>query len=376
MDTPSVRSSLAVLVVAVAGLTAAGCERSGGPAPVVYGNVSGTARPAAPQPDSGTITVQRGDSVHAIARRHRVPVKALIVANGLAPPFTLRAGQSLVLPSIRLHVVQKGDTINGIARRYQVESPALVRINDLKPPYIIQLGTTLAIPEVGTGEASPVKPSAPMVAAAPAGGDRPPPSPYSAAGKVVSEPLDSPPSPPPAPQVAAQQDPVQVAPEPAPALSPAPASTPAPAASPPRVATSPDIPTPPARSGRAFQWPVAGKVVAKYGSMGDGLQNDGVNIAVPRGTPVRAADNGVVVYAGNELKGFGNLLLIKHADGWMTAYAHHETITVNRGDKVTRGQVVGTVGSSGSAPFPQLHFEVRRGVKAVDPTPLMENLKV
>lgn len=110
-----------------------------------------------------------------------------------------------------------------------------------------------------------------------------------------------------------------------------------------------------------------------YGSPGDGTYNDGINIAAPRGTPVRAADNGVVVYVGNELKNFGNLLLIRHANNLLTAYAHHETILVRRGEMVKRGQVVGTVGTSGSVNMPQLHFEVREGVKAVNPVPYLES---
>ncbi|MAI10444.1 MAG: hypothetical protein CBD27_06375 [Rhodospirillaceae bacterium TMED167] len=97
------------------------------------------------------------------------------------------------------------------------------------------------------------------------------------------------------------------------------------------------------------------------------MRNDGVNILADRGTSVRAARSGIVAYAGNELRGFGNLLLIKHAHGWVTAYAHNETLLVRRGQKVKRGQVVAKVGDSGNVGRPQLHFEIRRGNKAVDP---------
>jgi murein DD-endopeptidase MepM/ murein hydrolase activator NlpD len=124
---------------------------------------------------------------------------------------------------------------------------------------------------------------------------------------------------------------------------------------------------PPARGARAFVWPVRGNVISTFGQKPGGLQNDGINIAAPLGAPVRAADSGVVVYAGNELKGFGNLLLLRHADGWMTAYAHLESIAVERGQSVQRGQVVAKVGQSGGVAGPQLHFEVRRGTRPVDP---------
>ncbi|MCW8861524.1 MAG: M23 family metallopeptidase, partial [Rhodospirillales bacterium] len=115
-------------------------------------------------------------------------------------------------------------------------------------------------------------------------------------------------------------------------------------------------------------WPVQGRVISGFGPKAKGLHNDGINIAAPRGTPVRAAEEGVVAYAGNELRGFGNLLLVRHADGWVTAYAHSEKLLVERGDKVSKGQVIARVGSSGTVSSPQLHFELRKGKQAVDPT--------
>src|SRR5258706_6051455 len=126
-------------------------------------------------------------------------------------------------------------------------------------------------------------------------------------------------------------------------------------------------PAPPPRAARSFLWPLRGRVLATYGERGGGLHNDGINIAAGKGTPVHAAENGVVAYAGNEIRGFGNLLLIKHADGFMTAYAHADTLAVQRGDVVRRGQVIARIGSSGNVAEPQLHFEVRRGAQAIDP---------
>ena len=114
-------------------------------------------------------------------------------------------------------------------------------------------------------------------------------------------------------------------------------------------------------------WPVKGKVLSSYGGKSRGLQNDGINIAAPRGAPVKAAENGIVAYSGNELRGFGNLLLLKHAGGWITAYAHNDKLLVKRGDKIKKGQTIARVGSSGSVQNPQLHFELRKGKKAIDP---------
>jgi murein DD-endopeptidase MepM/ murein hydrolase activator NlpD len=117
----------------------------------------------------------------------------------------------------------------------------------------------------------------------------------------------------------------------------------------------------------AMRWPVRGKVISAYGSKPNGLKNEGINIAVPEGTSIRAAENGVVAYAGNELKGYGNLVLIRHDGGWVTAYAHAKELLVKRGDTVKRGDVIAKAGQTGSVSSPQLHFEIRKGATAMDP---------
>ncbi len=131
--------------------------------------------------------------------------------------------------------------------------------------------------------------------------------------------------------------------------------------------TTKAVAPPPPTSGKGFLWPVRGQVISSFGEKSKGLQNDGINIRANRGEPVVSVENGVVAYAGNELRGFGNLLLIKHSGGWVTAYAHNEALMVKRGDKIAKGQKIATVGSSGSVKSPQLHFELRQGKRAVDP---------
>jgi murein DD-endopeptidase MepM/ murein hydrolase activator NlpD len=116
-----------------------------------------------------------------------------------------------------------------------------------------------------------------------------------------------------------------------------------------------------------MRWPVKGKIISEYGAKPNGLKNEGINIAVPEGTGVRAAESGVVAYAGNELKGYGNLVLIRHEGGWVTAYAHAKELFVKRGDIVKRGDVIAKAGQTGSVSSPQLHFEVRKGATAMDP---------
>jgi murein DD-endopeptidase MepM/ murein hydrolase activator NlpD len=128
------------------------------------------------------------------------------------------------------------------------------------------------------------------------------------------------------------------------------------------------------KPGALFDWPVQGRVIGSFGLSDAGKRNDGVNIAAPVGTPVRAAGDGEVVYRGSELEGYGNLLLIKHDDGFVTAYAHNDAMLVKKGDRVRKGQVIAKVGQSGSASEPQLHFEIRQNLKAIDPVALMGSL--
>ena len=127
-----------------------------------------------------------------------------------------------------------------------------------------------------------------------------------------------------------------------------------------------------ARSSSKFSWPVRGKILSAYGAKNNGLFNDGVNIASAKGTSVVAAENGVVAYAGNEIKGMGNLIIVQHESGWMTVYAHLDSMNVKRGTKVNVGQKIGTVGETGKVDSPQLHFEIRKGTKAYDPISYMK----
>ena len=123
-----------------------------------------------------------------------------------------------------------------------------------------------------------------------------------------------------------------------------------------------------ARSSSKFSWPVRGKILSAFGTKPNGLVNDGINIAASRGTTVKAAENGVVAYAGNEVKGMGNLIIIQHSGGWMTVYAHLDSMALRRGARVNVGQKIGTVGASGKVDRPQLHFEIRKGTKAYNPS--------
>ncbi|MGH6968563.1 MAG: peptidoglycan DD-metalloendopeptidase family protein, partial [Stellaceae bacterium] len=247
--------------------------------------------------------------------------------------------QTLIVPRTPTHVVQRGETLYSIADAEGVELYSLARMNELTPPFAVTQGQVLKLPP---RVARPLAPETPLPAPPPGKPDIETTT-LAPAGSVTPEP------PPPKPEVASLPPPAQ-----------APA---APAAQQPQAA----LPSPPPRAGH-FLWPVQGKIIGRFGTSAAGTHNDGINIAAPAGTPVRAADSGVVAYAGNELRGYGNLVLIKHAGGWMTAYAHNETILVKRGDVVKRGQEIAKVGATGIVSQSQLHFEIRRGTQVLDPS--------
>jgi murein DD-endopeptidase MepM/ murein hydrolase activator NlpD len=146
-----------------------------------------------------------------------------------------------------------------------------------------------------------------------------------------------------------------------------PAPKPRPAYTPAREAAAPER----SDSSVKFLWPASGKVISGFGSSSNGERNDGINIALPAGAPIKASASGTVSYSGDELKDYGNLLLIKHDGGFVTAYAHAEKLLVQRGDVVTKGQVIAYAGHTGDVSTPQLHFEIRHGTTPVNPDSLL-----
>jgi len=266
--------------------------------------------PAAPSRSSnssGTYTVKGGDTVYSISRKYNVPLRSLIEANNLQPPYGIRTGQRLTIPTGRYYTVARGDTVYSISRKYSVDTTTLTHLNRIPAPYTISIGQRLQLPSQS---------------------------------RVASTNDQAPPP-----------------------LRP---GTPAPRPSPGATTTKTPLPKPPLAKGE-FIWPAQGKIISNFGATANGLHNDGINIAVPSGTPVKASQSGVVAYAGNELKGYGNLLLIRHSDGWMTAYAHNSKLLVQRGATVARGQTIANAGSTGSVTSSQVHIEIRKGSKAVDP---------
>lgn len=311
--------------LALCAVILAACDTFGGPAPVADRSYGGRqARSAV----IGVHVVRRGETVYGIAQRYDISTRALIDHNKLRPPYRLIAGSRLNLPPLRAHSVRRGDTLYAISRRYGVDMASLARANRLRAPYTIQVGQRLVLPfDTRPGARRVTAPSSQVARVHPAQKPKPPAATSAPRGSSSASGVPRP--------------------RPKPAFHP-----------------SPPVPR---RDAAGFIWPVDGRVLSSFGAKASALHNDGLNIAAPMGAPVRAADNGVVAYAGDQIRGFGNMLLIKHSDGLITAYAHADKLLVTRGDVVSRGQVVARVGKSGDIDAPQLHFEVRRGSQAVDP---------
>ena len=310
-----------------------------------------------------TIIVSKGDTLYSLARKNGMTVSELAQINNLKEPYTLSIGQKLTTRSgtikqeipnvvstekaqeiktekiadkqiaksvetkrvgLQEITVQKGDTLYSLSRKYEIPVNDLAVMNKLSSPFTLSIGQKIKVPklnDVKTVSVSEIKSE----------------SSKTAATKI------------------------------APAQKSDNSTT---VASKEKISSDPQkkLPKIVARSGSKFSWPVRGKILSAYGSKNNGLFNDGINISAPMGTAVKAAENGVVAYAGNEVKGMGNLIIIQHSDGWMTIYAHLDSMAVKRGTRVSVGTQIGRVGKTGKVDEPQLHFEIRKGTKAYNPT--------
>jgi murein DD-endopeptidase MepM/ murein hydrolase activator NlpD len=285
-------------------------------------------------PASGSIRIKNGDTLFIISRRYGVSPQTIIDANDLTPPYRLLRGYSLILPRPQVHVVVRGDTLYQIARRYGVNLYEFARTNRLRAPFHIYPNQKLVLSSFEASEPS-------------ANGTVTKREKVSHIAKRNQEFSEN--------NKQAKKKAILNS-----FLSKSKIESPT-------SKRLKSIAVPLVKTSGRFNWPVRGRLLSIYGAKGQGLHNDGINIIAPRGAAVRAAGSGVVVYAGNELRGFGNLLLIKHSGGWVTAYAHTETLLVKRRDKVNKGQIIAKVGTSGNVVRPQLHFEVRKGKRAIDP---------
>ncbi len=339
--------------------------------------------------DNGrTVVARPGDSLYKIARDFNVSMTELMRVNGMPSP-SIRPGQRIKIPSSaskqtarnlyksskkpmrttrapeaeysaagdgETYRVQSGDSLYGIARRLNVRAEDLAEANGIDDATKLKLGQELRIPGGSAG-------------ASVADAEEPAPKKRIAAVRKTETATDDNDG---GSDTSYSDQDQGYEPEAA-APSSSDESTDDGQGSTDEVAakSTGEDSEPEARTDQAFRWPVKGRIIAKYGDNLDSGRNDGINVAVPLGTDVKAAENGVVAYAGDELKGYGKLVLIRHADNWVSAYAHNDEITVTRGDTVSRGQVIAKAGKSGDVDQPQLHFELRKGSQPVDPLPHM-----
>ena len=296
--------------------------------------------------------VMPGDTVSELAQAYRVSTRSLVETNSLGAPYRIYVGQVLdipargqtglatarksnvhnvsVRPAERIHIVARGETISAIAHKHGYRTGDVLALNRNVDPRRLIVGTKLQLPPVTSPNARTVVASNTSPAAGSGRSSLPRPVQNSKTAEI---------------SVAALPSPV------------------------PRKKAPPAVRTePPALTGTGFMWPVRGEIISSFGPQPSGLQNDGINVRAAGGTTVVAAENGVVVYAGSDIDAFGRMLMIRHADGYLSAYAHNSTLLVAEGDKVKRGQPVAKVGMTGDVLEPQLHFELRKGRDAVDPT--------
>lgn len=310
----------------------------------------------------GRYTVAPGDTMTRIAARTGASIEMIATANGLTPPYAIKVGQKLIIPSGRYHLVKRGESGIAIARAYGVAWRDIITINALEEPFLLREGQKLLLPAPASAPATMPAPVAPAPA---------PKKPVIAAPAAPA----SPPSPAPTPSSGAIEqraeafkldiDDIVTGGEPALASTAKPVTpTPSPARTLPPTAVV-AAPSGPFLGG--FGWPVTGKLLRPFGDLGNGRRNDGINIAAPHGTPILAAADGVVAYVGTDVAIYGGLVLLRHADGWITAYGHAEKLLVKRGQSVRKGQPIASVAEAGLDEQDQLHFQIRQGRTPVDP---------
>ena len=310
------------------------------------------------------IIVSAGDTLYSIAKKNNTTIQDVAKINGLQEPYVLSVGQKLYLkksipqqeevtedklvvarPVKAVHTVTKvdvdvitvgvGDTLYSISRKYSVPVNDLAVMNNLSVPFNLSVGQKLRVPNLADAPVVTNKVGTKAVAS-------------DVKKTEISKVKET-------DKKAIGETQSKIAEK---------VATPAK-----KISSDPNkkLPKINGRSSSKFSWPVQGKILSNYGAKSNGLFNDGINISAKLGSAVKAAENGVVAYAGNEVKGMGNLIIIQHDGGWMTVYAHLDSMDVKRGVRVSVGQKIGTIGETGKVDSPQLHFEIRKGTKAYDP---------
>lgn len=317
-----------------------------------------------------TIEVHAGDTLFGLARKHKVPVSALIEVNNLGANSNIKPGQKLVLPAHAhavespharpvapkfptakpaqtsmppqavagwegTHTMRSGESLYGIARQYRVPLSELQRVNGISEPTRVRIGAVLKVPGNARPGAVPSHAAQPYerTPAQPSANDQATPPGVIPGVRVINQPERR-------------------------ASLPDRANDATPAAPP---AAEPTVSAP------RFRWPARGRIIGSFGKRPDGTSSEGINVALPMNADIQAVEGGRVLYASNEIQAYGNLVLIQHDNGWVSAYGHADRLLVKRDDVVKKGQVIAKAGRTGPVNQPQLHFELRQGAKPVDP---------
>lgn len=332
------------------------------------------------------VTVSPGDSLSLISDRYGVPPSAILSANGIsagqvAPgrrliiPIYNASGPNVVVRAPKPAAQPAPQVVRPQVARAPQPAPQVAAAPAKAPVRIIEARRAVIEPKTTASidtKAHP-RPGRPAVLATQTAPAKPAVAKVAVAKPATAEPVRKVAKVEPAP-VAASAKPIKVAqpakpgkPEPQRVAALAPAKT-EPVSAPREPEATGTLPAQPSVAKTEFRWPARGRVISGFGGTGT---NEGINISVPDGTPVKAAEAGTVAYAGSEVKGYGNLVLIRHDNGYVSAYAHNGDLDVKRGQKVTRGQVIAKSGQSGNVTSPQLHFEIRKGATPIDPMPYL-----
>lgn len=334
------------------------------------------------QEDYAVLITDNKETLYSLAQKYQISAREIIDANNLKAPYRLKKGDSLKIPKQQFHEVKVGDTLFGISRQYNMKIEEIIALNNLQKPYNIKPKSRLQIANFNknylVNKDPDFKTNSPTNQNLTTAKDLPTPKEENNLSQKQQELTpqisDKSSSDNNANKLTASQDPNILAKNlinennsDQQKITKVNEDKELSTKNNENKVISSDEENKIASKKNNFLWPVRGSIVSRFGPKKGGLYNDGINIKAKEGSSVGASEDGIVAYAGNELKGYGNLVIIKHAQGWITAYAHLKEFSVSRGQKILKSQKIGVVGNSGSVSFPQLYFGLRKGREAVDP---------
>jgi len=332
-------------------------QQSGATSPIGAGVAQPTVQTQALPPLNSSPSMGATQAMPAQQNLAPLPATPPAVAMGTPPNAALPVNSNVPVQAAAntngyAHTIAAGESLYTIARKYDVTTQAIVLANGLSSPDKIVVGQKITIP--GRGDLNNSAPATQVASAAPTAVN---------ALMPASRPTDLAAGPTSLGATASSAAPVAATPAPAPAPAQA-----APAqAAPTQTAAIAPVAEPTPSGNDKFAWPASGRIITDFAAS----RGTGINIDVPEGSTVKAAENGTVIYVGSGVEGYGNLILVRHPNGYVSAYAHLKDMSVSKGAVINRGEAIGTVGQTGSVTRPQLHFELRKGATPVDPMPLL-----